>query len=88
MSKPTPITIRGTTYPSKAAAARAIGCTKENIRIMNKKGRADRIGLTMGHNRIPVTINGVAYNSKLAAREELGISHRDLARLLAAEKSR
>jgi hypothetical protein len=45
MTEPTPVTIRGTTYPSISAAARAFGITPQAVWDGLERGRADFIGL-------------------------------------------
>jgi len=43
--KPEPVTIRGVTYPSVGAAARAFDCHRANITHAKRLGYLDRVGL-------------------------------------------
>jgi len=45
MSAPVPIVIRGVSYPSKAAAARALGITVQAVHDAAMRGRIDNAGL-------------------------------------------
>jgi len=42
---PVPVTIRGTTYPSQAAAARALGISVQAVHDALNRGRIDYAGL-------------------------------------------
>lgn len=64
------VTIRGKTYPSQIAAARALGVSRQRIsQIVNKKERPrkERSGF-------PTVIRGVLYPSQSAAARALGVS--------------
>lgn len=70
-----PVTIRGVTYPSYCAAARAFGVTVQSVRKMAVAGRADRIGIGQGKKeRMPVRIRGVDYADAYAAAAAHGVT--------------
>jgi hypothetical protein len=45
MAEPVPVVIRGVTYESLSAAARALGVTVQAVHDGLERGRADQIGL-------------------------------------------
>jgi len=72
MRKLKPCTIRGVAYPSHAAAAAALGVTRQRIHqlaALAPNGRKIRTG---GR---PVTIDGVTYSSTAEAAGALGVSY-------------
>ncbi|MBC6437127.1 MAG: hypothetical protein GDA52_03060 [Rhodobacteraceae bacterium] len=68
-----PITIRGVTYPSQAAAARALGVSTSSVARLARRGEPDSIGIGTKSGQ-PITIRGVTYPSQAAAARALGIS--------------
>jgi molybdenum-dependent DNA-binding transcriptional regulator ModE len=78
MPKPKkPITIRGVEYPSRAAAARALGITYESLRRAMQEDRLDTVGLKprgKNHGR-RVRVDGKRYPSIWAASKATGIPY-------------
>ena len=68
---PSPITIRGKTYPSQAAAARALGTRRETVWQLVKAGRTEYIGL---NHQKPVKALGRTFPSQQAFAKHLGVS--------------
>lgn len=63
-----PVTIRGKTYPSQSAAARALGVPATAIGIALDRGTLNNVGLGRNFNKThPVIINGVLYDSIVEA---------------------
>lgn len=80
-----PITIRGVTYPSKQAAAEAIGVSMRNMRRAIQQGRLDTVGLGPGAGGCCIVkIRGVVYPSVKAAAKALGISPSSVSKALSA----
>lgn len=81
MPKPKkPITIRGVDYPSKAAAARALGITYESLRKAIVDGRLETVGLNpkgKNHGR-RVRIDGKVYKSIAEAARATGVTYDSL----------
>lgn len=74
---PNPVTIRGITYPSMAAAARTFGLNPGTVFKAKEEGRLDHCGL--GQNKAqPVTIDGVEYPSIQQAARATGINFETL----------
>lgn len=79
-----PITIRGVTYASAAAAARALGVTKRAVYAARDLGRLETVGIGSGNSGArcrPVVLCGLAFPSITAAAQAVGadkkyISHR------------
>jgi hypothetical protein len=76
---PQPVPIRGITYPSVAAAAKAFDTSTSWIYRMMAKGRLDDVGIEPKNPacalaRIAVNINGVDYPSMTAAAEARGVT--------------
>lgn len=71
-----PITIRGVTYPSQRAAAKALGLADATISQAKDEGRLDLIGTDVRapHRGVPVEIGGVEYVSNRDARRHTGLS--------------
>ena len=72
MRKPKPCSIRGVAYSSHAAAAAALGLTRQRVHQLAAQaedGRKLRIGSK------PVTIDGVTYPSTAEAADALGVSY-------------
>lgn len=67
------VTIRGVTYPTLYAAAKALGVSYASVKNMRKKGRLDMLGVGTGV-PMPVRIRGVDYPSTKAAAKALGVS--------------
>nr|WP_296429704.1 hypothetical protein [Roseovarius sp. BRH_c41] len=78
------ITIRGVTYASAAAAARAFGVTRAAVYAARDLGRLDAVGIGSGNAGArcrPVVICGLSFPSITAAAQAVGadkkyISHR------------
>ncbi len=68
-----PVRIRGVDYPSQAAAARALGVTRNTVNCALERGDIDSIGLWVVP-KTPVTIRGVEYESASAAARALNLS--------------
>jgi hypothetical protein len=93
MGKCNPITIRGTTYPSRTAAADALGLSVSAISSAAINGTLDVVGTyaeTNGHKlataTMPVVIRGKRYPSIKAAAKALGISRHSISTLLARDR--
>ena len=84
-----PITIRGTTYPSVSAAAKALGVSPDAIRKARAKGTLDKVGLNPRgrHHGLPVQLGKDVYASIPQAVEATGYSYWAL-RELALEQHR
>jgi microsomal dipeptidase-like Zn-dependent dipeptidase len=78
MNKPKPVTIRGTTYPSLTAAAKALDLSVSNIHRARELGTLDHVGMGRaggaGRSALPITIRGTTYPSRADAARALGIS--------------
>jgi hypothetical protein len=72
MIAPKPVTIRGDTFPSAAAAAEALGVGVKTIYKARSRNALDLIGT--GAKVLPVTIRGVTYENKSAAARALGVT--------------
>lgn len=72
MRTPKPCTIRGVAYPSHAAAAAALGVTRQRIHQLAAQIPNGRVIRTGGK---PVTIDGVTYSSTAQAAGALGVSY-------------
>lgn len=71
----TPVTIRGVSYPSKRAAARALGHSAALICYHERRGTLDRIGVGPGvARRKPITIEGVEFESQSEAAACLDVN--------------
>ena len=72
----TPVTVRGVTYPSMTAAARALGVTKQAVSRALDKGTLDGVGFGRRceptYTR-PTIVCGVAYPSRRSAAAALGV---------------
>lgn len=74
---PNPVCIRGVTYISQAAAARALGVAPSAISIALDEGRIDTVGLRLksgGHPGRPCWYRGKRYPSRTAAARACGVS--------------
>ena len=72
MTREKPITIRGVTYESRAAAAKALGVSGPTVVSAFKRGTEDNVGKGI-RQPLPVTIRGVEYPSAQVAAEALGV---------------
>jgi hypothetical protein len=81
-----PVTIRGITYPSRGAAARALGVTRGAIFAANKFGWLDHVGLGRGRPR-PVTIGGQEYPNARVAAKALSLSATQVYGYLAVQRT-
>ena len=79
-----PITIRGVTYPSRKAAAEALGVHTRTIYAAARVGALESVGLQVDRpprlSDMPVTIRGVTYPSRKAAAEALGVASQTIKR--------
>lgn len=73
-----PVTIRGVTYESGRAAAKALGVHPGVVSQARKHGWLDGVGLGVGK---PITIDGVTYKSGADAARAIGISESKISRL-------
>ena len=74
---PNLVCIRGVTYISQAAAARALGVAPSAISIALDEGRIDTVGLRLksgGHPGRPCWYRGKRYPSRTAAARACGVS--------------
>jgi hypothetical protein len=71
------ITIRGTTWPSIGAAARALGVTPRAITQAEEYGYLDRVGEGRRTPK-PVTLGGWTYPTQRAAAAALGVNEAEL----------
>ena len=72
-----PVRIRGITYPSQRAAARALGVCDATVRKALDAGRIDEVGLNIrrgGHPGTPCLYRGKAYPSRAAAAKACGVT--------------
>lgn len=86
-----PCRIRGTVYPSQAAAARALGVHPQTICQALQRGTEDRIGLckaqgTSGPHR-PIMMNGTTWPSISAAARGIGVHPANVYKALAAGRT-
>ena len=72
MSKPKPCSIRGVDYPSRSAAAAALGLTRQRI---HQLATQPLNGCRVRAGSKPVAIDGVAYASVSDAAVALGVSY-------------
>jgi hypothetical protein len=72
MSKLKPCSIRGVDYPSRSAAAAALGLTRQRIQQL---ATLPSDGRTAGARSKPVTIDGVTYPGVVHAAGALGVSY-------------
>jgi len=69
------IEIRGVTYPTAPAAARALGVTPDTIRRARRNGTLHRVGLgRVGVEPMPIRIRGLDYADAHAAAVALGVT--------------
>lgn len=69
----TPVTIRGQSYRSARAAAKALGLDDTTIQYHLNQGTLDRAG-TWLHKKRPCVIEGTSYPTMTAAARALGVS--------------
>ena len=79
-----PTIIRNYCYPSRAAAARAIGVTRMAVSAAARCNRLDRVGLCGNQ---PIEIRGVKYKNRREAAVELGVHYVHLCRSLVLGKT-
>lgn len=84
MADAKPVTIRGVTYPSYTAAAKANNVTKAAVMLAATRGTLDNVGLGI---KKPITINGVKYASQREASKALGVSDGDIHRMRKNEQN-
>lgn len=73
MTEAVPTTIRGVTYPSRAAAARAVGVTRQAVTGGIKADRLDQVGAPYPQAK-PFEMHGVSFPTRAAASMALGQS--------------
>ena len=79
-NNPKPITIRGTTYPSRRAAANALGITTSSLYEAIRKGRIDCPNLgRLAHPPTPTRVLGRDFPTRKAAADWLGVTPTQLA---------
>jgi hypothetical protein len=69
-----PVSIRGTTYRSTAAAARALKVGVRKIENNLDRGTPDKIAPCQTHMKKPCMVDGVYYSSMSDASRAIGIS--------------
>ena len=72
-----PVRIRGITYPSQRAAARALGVSERTVRNALDAGRIDEVGTREakgGPGGVPCTYRGQVFPSRIAAAIACGVS--------------
>ena len=85
---PKPVTIRGVTYRSQTAAARALGVSNQAITTAVKRGNPDSAGTSTRKKGggpaylKPITLGGVHYPSRKAAAEALGVESTQISNYL------
>jgi hypothetical protein len=74
-----PVHIRGVTYPSLRAAAKALGVTVQAVWDSMRRGTLETCGLGYpnGTNTKPIVINGTAYPSLQAVADAFGVTAQD-----------
>jgi hypothetical protein len=89
MPNPKPITIRGTAYPSRAAAAEALGITPSAVSKAANRKLLETCGLALEttgnrHNTasLPVKIRGTEYPSAKAAGDALGLHRASVSKMI------
>lgn len=71
---PQKIIIRGVEYPSRTAAANALGITPSAITLACSRGKIETVGLYKNRARsTPVTIGGVTYEDRRDAAVAIGV---------------
>lgn len=74
-----PTRVRGVTYPSQAAAAKALGVVLTTIHGATERGTLDSVGLGRArHNVVPMKIGDVVYPTALAASQATGVNVKTL----------
>lgn len=88
MAHPKPVTIRGVTYESQSAAARALGVYVRAIQSAIERGTLATVGLNMNrrNNGVKVSIDGVLYPSIAEASRQTGISYDTLYQIARDQK--
>lgn len=88
MPAPQPTLIRGTVYPSQAAAARAIGVHHATVHQALERGKPDGIGAGLiGRPGIPCYINGKSWPSRAAAARAIGVRPASIGKALEAGRT-
>lgn len=75
-----PVVIRGVSYRSYSAAARALGIRPATLQQAAERGEEYLQRAGLGKYGRPVTIEGTTYPSKAAAHRATGVSMRQLKR--------
>lgn len=69
------ITIRGVTYPTAQAAARALAVQEQTVQRAARLGVLDQVGLGKGRKeRLPVSVRGVVYPDAHSASAATGLA--------------
>lgn len=82
-----PITIRGVTYPSRNAAARALNVTPAAIILAKQRGYLQRVGIAPRGGKIKVRVKGKDFASKQEAMAHFKITYEKLERWIDEEVS-
>lgn len=84
-----PTCVRGVTYPSQAAAAKALGVAPSALHGATERGTLDNVGLGRArHNLVPLMIGDVIYPSARAASEATGVNVKTLRKYAAKARGR
>lgn len=78
---PKEITIRGVTYRSQTAAAKALGVSESAIYDARRRGTLETVGIKQSRGT-PIKIDGAVYPSRKAAAEALGCSKGKIWRMI------
>lgn len=74
-----PVTVRGVSYPSQAAAAEALGVAPSAIYGALERGTLDSVGLGRArHNLVPMQIGETVYPSAVEASRATGVNVKTL----------
>lgn len=78
MPAPIPTMMHGRQFPSQAAAARALGCTRFAVWKAIEEGR--EVGGSRGRKGVKCYVSGKVYPSAKAAADALGVSPQEISR--------
>lgn len=82
------VIIRGVTYPTQAAAAKAFGVTEGAISVARKRGSLDALGEGSGGFRaVAVTIGGLRFRSMEEAGRFYGVTSTTIRNWIASGKA-
>lgn len=84
-----PVTVRGVSYPSQAAAAEALGVAPSAIHGALERGTMDSVGLGRNrHNLVPMQIGDKVYPSAVEAAKATGVNVKTLRQYVAKARGR